>query len=869
MRNNVVIGDVDPDKILDMPLMLAKKADPAKVNTNPAGARSYKDASGTIFATDKDFDIKVSRDDDNDGTPEVETYSATWADAMSVIDNFATNAEYDITLMNAGEEVIVDMGSGGKVAAPVFPKAVNAAGINVMLEDEGEIGELRYTGALNPSVNISFNGVKLSEGKMSKQNGVDVFEVTTDKKTGIQASSFKLSNPVTVEFNEAYTETVYEDPEDHTSQSSNLLRFTGGFNATKGSVKLTDSNPDDDYAYEAITRGAVTLDDVIVSGDAAIVSDDWTYGNPADMLGKVTITSIHGDGDSDSDVLQLDSVYTAAEPEKSVSQVNVKGMVTGATLALRPIMIAEFDAKNKIVRYEPMPQWTWDGRNLLEEYTYWDTSKAPEARLKFMDGAQIPSGNVAVYVYKYDDQDPDQNGWVIPNNGNGVSLTTYKGGLFIIEPWNAQRPDMMWNAPIVVTRGELPLYSTDDWETFDWSGYEWAYFVDWDQAVSEVTAMAASDNDAYYTMAICRDIGAEFDEDNYPRLNAVTMKKMTFPSKVNNLNVISINGNYGFYFTDPAVAVASNLQLVNVSLNCAKENKKTVGKTTVVEYDAQNYNISAGKNNTLTYTGLENYESDYSPIGSMVGNISGGSLNVHRHIEGMGDITTNELYVDQDSQLEMLGEKSTVKTVELMLEGADADNNDPLKREDEESWGGLLRASNITVTGGTSLNGWTELRADSSAKSGTGVINLKDVYVYHSENAITGKQNDKHASLVTVSGDLFVEDVVNWSQSDPEENEYVYVPSAPVLIGLLYCNSKDVHAKLYDGDSIVNSAKVDPNDIRLKVHDRESEWGHVVRYGYVNETDEGFLYHLDRPEKSKSINFYTDEEYTPPVPPEP
>lgn len=795
--NDVYGGVALAEDCYDKPLMTAKKANPDKVlpygGTPEDGDFHYKDVNGTIFITAEPLPIKIERNA-GDGYDAAETYANTWSDAMTVIDNFATKADYVVTLINeddAGDacDKAFNMGKGDTVAAPVYPKAANVQALTVKPEKADHEGELRYTGALNPNVNICFEDVMLSEGKADKQVG---FIRTTDK-TGRALSAFKLSNAVTVTFDGAYTERAGDEK---------LLRFTGGFGSTKGSVKLVGNDPTDDNAYSVITKGAVTLSDVIVENDAAIVSDDDTYLTPADMLGKVTIASLHGT-DPANDSLRIDSVYTATERAKSVCQLNVTGEVKGATLLLKPIVVMSYNSKTKTALYRAMT------RNMIDSYMCWDMSKAPEARLKFMDGAQIPSGNVMLYLSDFDAGDPTiAHGWFTDG-----SMTKYKSALYLVDPWN-------WGMmPIIVMRG--------DHDRAHWDENERSYYANWAEAVAEVTKMAAADNTKDYVMALREDVGAEFNENNYPELKAVTLSNLTLPTNVNALYLESMDGNHGFYFTNPAISVGSNVTLGNVSLNCVKATTTTVNRVKVTSYAAQNYNLAITKNKTLLYRTLDwaNGESDYSPVGSMVNNITGGNLQVDRYVNGAGNVTVDNLVVNDDSMLEMSGVASTAKATNLTL------------------WNGVLRAANINVTGSTEFHGNTELLADASDKVGTGVVTLKDVHVFSNNNKIVAKQNNKQASLITINGEVTLEETEKYIDENGIEQERA-VDSEPIDIGLKYCNSTQVFARLFDGNVILTGAKILPDQFRILTHLNNSEEGHVVL---------PYVWALDKPAKTNTI----------------
>jgi len=835
---------------IGLPLLLAKKADPASVgidwNSYDAGPgirpesdkyiNPYKNVSGYIMMADTfGMNLHITRDADSNGAyGRIETYASTWSEAVTIIDNLATKADYTVEFTATGE---YETGKNGTRGAFICPKAANASSVKTTLGVGVPLGyvSLAYTGALNPTCSMRFERMTLNEYKGTELSSTNTINASNavelsfrNVATQRELASKNEDHPFTLRF-EKITAKKGTVTLDDTELTVNGAIDVGTLNAfgknltvnsavTAGVLNMTNADLYVDGAVKAGTlylmngnldaKGTITVDtletyddpdtagvvsvttesapkaseikvtNVVVTGDAQL------HGHGKITLGTITGTSgpeqeEHNkavEGIRWSDSIAIDDNFTAAKPESSVSMLTISGRVYGVDVEVDPYFY-DWDAKDY---FEASPTlWEMQVRGLIYSG---DAAKAPVKGRQILNAPFLNLTDLRVVT-----TDPTTPGGSIELDGygfnDGVSgewLTSYAGSIYVTDlPAVVDVSDVLMpvNSVIGSTR-----------------------FVDWEQSVAYVDRTAQASHE--YTMTLRDDVGVTYVPDVQhgvevgSKVQSVaktfTMPKTKAPDRIRIKSADPANRICGLYSSATALTVNVNTEFNGISLNSLKINKGIVS--------GQNININVVAGSTLGMitcmygTGIKNITGTATSTLSL--SLLRDALRITGGIKGFG-----ALYVDKGD----LYAAEDVNVKDLRLFGAE------------------LHAANIISTGETCLSWgyawnpgaqtWTDhrpstLAADASEAVGKGMVTLNIIkssegYVispayqdtFVNGNNIVSKLNAKGQTQLTIKGNV-------------ETYNYNGVPApsvSPLWISFLYGRGNTTYAVLSEGQALVNA----------------------------------------------------------------
>lgn len=784
---------------------------------------SYKDTTNAVKNGDKaDMIVRVTKN----GTSV--THAKSFDEAVTVINNFAdSEAEYTIEILQAGTaetpSEIKTAKSGTAYGALTLPKKAKNVTISGSTDGGEPTAVICYTGKLQPTCNVTFEDILLTEGTAKVVSGESVFtpsyEVTpvvagaytltfdgkagtlkNDSASGTEAEADLVFSSVSgtkgtiniVGESNLASKKVYVKG----ALSINALEMTGYTEAvTEKDITITALSLDSKASLEG--KGKLTVKELTVTNHAADNAETAVLKAEKAMA----LTDIQGENLDADDALLLETCFTTITnaTQQSLSQLSINGSIEDVQVNIATEM---YDLATK--SYHKMN---------MDEAKELNVVNADMAPAKTQKIATMPKASVAnVAVYAADNTDSWKKLENIDFSDNGGVVETvynykYDSGLYITTSDPVVRLEGEIETTVGESTGRQQIYSTE--------------FLSWEQAVKEIDRIA--NPDMYYKLVLLKDVGS-----------IAPITELTLPSKAAEVIITSENGR-NIYFTKTAITLKCNTVFDNVGLMAVKK----MGTGADIWYESTGYNITVG-NFSLTEQnvrrGTQNEDMNRAYFENMPNIISGtakGSFTFKKcdtgvddndylyapatKITNVGTVTFLNKKGEEEIPTTVDGEGKTVEDREArnarrvwldMKNGMSGVTSLILYPDTEINCGAgdisvknltlaeesRVSAKNLTVTGITTLKN-SDINTGTDT-IGDGKVKLANVVIAGNDNHIRAKQDKNGKSQLEITGTITC-----------AEN-YMYDPDrSAICVGIRYNNSSEKYAKLYDGMTLLTAPK--------------------------------------------------------------
>lgn len=664
---------------------------------------TYKEKGYVKNGNLKNMQIRLT-EKAQEGTDRSISYAKTYEDCVEIINAKADgDALYEILFLYSDETNVIKTAQNG-TAYGAFILPSKAAGITIkgcmpQNTDQEDIPctVIKYTGALKAACDVTFENIRLTEGKIDTK----------------QPDGFAESNMVTpvpsANVTMTWKNNVYTD--------ENALTFTmGAVNSSKGHLILEGNTVEEE---KTIQIGSLTL----------------LQGAVVNAKGKVTVTNLYADGtennrlSSEAAVL-LTNIGNAEETEETAkvticsdftkinkagahgnSQLTIAGTIRDTKVNLSYRL---YDTETKTYRKLTAADW----EELLVKkgkkvQTYQKLASLPKASTDCI----CIEGDGSVYEsYDY---------------AKDLDFQTYlykqEAGLYLT--------DM---APLVEVKG----YEKTADETDVYAKEQMCYqgeFLAWEQVVKEIDRIG--DATHFYKITLFDTIG--YNRDTLKVDAPITT--LTMPTKAAQVWITSQDGEEnGIFFTGINVTLKCPVRMEKIGLTCLKK----TGTGSDLSYQPVTFTLNTG-NYTLLQKDMYDRFGQLTTVPYTVSGGAKGSLTLlsgdrmatygkekreFAAIRGM-----KEIYIGHDNSQNNGG--YSIFEVDCSLD---------VSVKEAYLYNCTLVGKNITVSSQVLLDEAC-LQAGASAKN-DGKLTLKDILLADNGNALCAKQNTAGLSQITING---------------------------------------------------------------------------------------------------------------------
>ena len=454
----------DPETYKDISLLAAPKADAGIFR-----AYSYRTASSDVLAnliSYKDLNYNVKNGDkremaveitrESDGKSDATTYAKTFSQAVTMINRAGTGVKaadyeaYTITILTAnaeqenGQPLVKTAQTSnqapayGALTLPTYAKAVT-----IKSDSTSTIPALKFTGAVTPRCDTTFDGVKLVAGTVS----------------GGKWQTAKEQAPTISMGNTRWTLTLPKKNDTYTS-----------ITAPQGQIVIP-------AGADVTVNGAVSAKTLSLAGELHVkgnltATTLTAASNDAAVTGEKVMTFTDLTKQADAAVLKL-TTYRTARPANKISrtQLTINGEITVPT----SIQMMVYDQKKINGKLEDTHAF---GMNDMKDYELGVNGK-PTENVKL---AVIPKASLADVTLLVEDSETSY--------AKNLPLWKYEKGMYLAE------------SKYAVNNGGLPIIVTAQEDGT--SVYE-ASFMNWAQAVKEIDVIAKKART--YTITLTENAG--------------------------------------------------------------------------------------------------------------------------------------------------------------------------------------------------------------------------------------------------------------------------------------------------------------------------------------------------------------------------
>lgn len=457
-------SSVSTDTYKDISLLAAPKADAGifrahYYQTAPtdvlANLISYKDLNYNVKNGDKrEMAVEITRE--SGGESDATTYAKTFSQAVTMINRAGTGvkaADYDaytITILTAnaeqenGQPLVKTAQTSnqapayGALTLPTYAKAVT-----IKSDSASTIPALKFTGAVTPRCDTTFDGVKLVAGTVRGGKWQTAKE---------QAPTISMSNT-------RWTLTLPKETDTYTS-----------ITAPQGQIVIP-------AGADVTVNGAVSAKTLSLAGDLHVKSNLAAAtlaaaSNEAAVTGEKVMTFTDLTKQADDAALKL-TTYRTTRPANKISrtQLTINGEITVPT----SIQMMVYDQKKINGKLEDTHAF---GMNDMKDYELGVNGK-PTENVKL---AVIPKASLADVTLLVEDSDTSY--------AKNLPLWKYEKGMYLAE------------SKYAVNNGGLPIIMTAQ---EDGTLVYKASFMNWAQAVKEIDVIAKKART--YTITLTENAG--------------------------------------------------------------------------------------------------------------------------------------------------------------------------------------------------------------------------------------------------------------------------------------------------------------------------------------------------------------------------
>ena len=781
---------VSTDTYKDISLLAAPKADAGIFRAHYyqtasddvlANLISYKDLNYNVKNGDKrEMAVEITRESDKKS--DATTYAKTFSQAVTMINRTGTGvkaADYDaytITILTAnaeqenGQPLVKTAQDGnqapayGALTLPTYAKAVT-----IKSDSTSTIPALKFTGAVTPRCDTTFDGVKLVAGTVSGGKWQTAKE---------QAPTISMSNT-------RWTLTLPKETDTYTS-----------ITAPQGQIVIP-------AGADVTVNGAVSAKTLSLEGELHVkgnltATTLTAASNDAAVTGEKVMTFTDLTKQADGSALKL-TTYRTARPANKISrtQLTINGEITVPT----SIQMMVYDQKKINGKLEDTHAF---GMNDMKDYELGVNGK-PTENVKL---AVIPKASLADVTLLVEDSETSY--------AKNLPLWKYEKGMYLAE------------SKYAVNNGGLPIIVTAQEDGT--SVYE-ASFMNWAQAVKEIDVIAkkartytitltenAGDNGTIGTLdmptqAAKLTVQSNDDHGRYIFFTGTTIT-LRCPTEFDRIGLIGVlrkaSGKTVWYENRAYTLNAGNYDLTmkNMLKSGNFEYKANQGNT-YAYLSAIPSRISGGAKSTLTWEMTSNWSNgdDFYYVDNM-------QTQPAEQITGFGtvDLKLSDKFDHKvGSTVVQVRSKEAILSVPKGISGISSlklnegvtlnvtAGNVAVK---DAQINGYVKTRNYTSTGMTTMHLGVIDAGMWVKNTVTGAVRMNQVKLETMDNQIIGRKNRSNVSQIVISG--AVTKTENFDKNATSEDVAVH---APIIICLTEY-ARNSKAQLVNGMVLLQAPKV-------------------------------------------------------------
>ena len=777
---------VSTDTYKDISLLAAPKADAGIFRAHYyqtasddvlANLISYKDLNYNVKNGDKrEMAVEITRESDEKS--DATTYAKTFSQAVTMINRAGTGvkaADYDaytMTILTAnaerenGQPLVKTAQDGnqapayGSLTLPTYAKAVT-----IKSDSTSAVPTLKFTGAVTPRCDTTFDGVKLVAGTVSGGKWQTAKE---------QAPTISMSNT-------RWTLTLPKETDTYTS-----------ITASQGQIVIP-------AGADVTVNGAVSAKTLSLAGELHVkgnltATTLTAASNDAAVAGEKVMTFTDLTKQADAAVLKL-TTYRTARPANKISrtQLTINGEITVPT----SIQMMVYDQKKINGKLEDTHAF---GMNDMKDYELGVNGK-PTENVKM---AVIPKASLADVTLLVEDSETSY--------AKNLPLWKYEKGMYLAE------------SKYAVNNGGLPIIVTAQEDGT--SVYE-VSFMNWAQAVKEINAIAkktrtytitltenAGDNGTIGTLdmptqAAKLTVQSNDDHGRYIFFTGTTIT-LRCPTEFNRIGLIGVvkktSGKTVWYEKMAYTLNAGNYDLTmkNMLESGNFEYKANQGNT-YAYLSAIPSRISGGAKSTLIWEMTTNWSSkdDSYYVDNM-------QTQPAEQITGFGNVAlklsdnfdhTDKKVVAKEAILAVPKGISGVSSLKLN-EGVTLNATAGDVAVKDAQINGYMKTRNYTSTGTTTMHLGVIDAGMWVKNTVTGAVRMNQVKLETMDNQIIGRKNRSNVSQIVISGAVTKTDA--FDETATSEDVAVHVP----IIICLTEYARNSKAQLVNGMVLLQAPKV-------------------------------------------------------------
>lgn len=781
---------VSTDTYKDISLLAAPKADAGifraysyrtASSDELANLISYKDLNYNVKNGDKrEMAVEITRESDEKS--DATTYAKTFSQAVTMINRAGTGVKtadyeaYTITILTAnaeqenGQPLVKTAQTSnqapayGALTLPTYAKAVT-----IKSDSTSTIPALKFTGAVTPRCDTTFDGVKLVAGTVSGGKWQTAKE---------QAPTISMSNT-------RWTLTLPKKNDTYTS-----------ITAPQGQIVIP-------AGADVTVNGAVSAKTLSLAGELHVkgnltATTLTAASKDAAVTGEKVMTFTDLTKQADDAALKL-TTYRTARPANKISrtQLTINGEITVST----SIQMMVYDQKKINGKLEDTHAF---GMNDMKDYELGVNGK-PTENVKL---AVIPKASLADVTLLVEDSDTSY--------AKNLPLWKYEKGMYLAE------------SKYAVNNGGLPIIVTAQEDGT--SVYE-ASFMNWAQAVKEIDVIAkkartytimltenAGDNGTIGTLTMPAQAAklTVKSNDDHGRYVFFTGTAITLrcPTEFDRIGLIGVlrkaSGKTVWYENRAYTLNAGNYDLImkNMLESGNFEYKANQGNT-YAYLSAIPSRISGGAKSTLTWEMTTNWSNgdDFYYVDNM-------QTQPAEQITGFGtvDLKLSDKFDHKvGSTVVPVKSKEAILSVPKGISGISSlklnegvtlnvtAGNVAIK---DAQINGYVKTRNYTSTGMTTMHLGVIDAGMWVKNTVTGAVRMNQVKLETMDNQIIGRKNRSNVSQIVISG--AVTKTENFDKTATSENVAVH---APIIICLTEY-ARNSKAQLVNGMVLLQAPKV-------------------------------------------------------------
>ncbi len=774
----------------DISLLAAPKADAGIFR-----AHNYQTASADVLAnliSYKDLNYNVKNGDkremaveithESDGKSDATTYAKTFSQAVTMINRAGTGVKaadyeaYTMTILTAnaeqenGQPLVKTAQDGnqapayGALTLPTYAKAVT-----IKSDSTSTVPALKFTGAVTPRCDTTFDGVKLVAGTVRGGKWQTAKE---------QAPTISMSNT-------RWTLTLPKETDTYTS-----------ITAPQGQIVIP-------AGADVTVNGAVSAKTLSLAGELHVkgnltATTLTAASNDAAVAGEKVMTFTDLTKQADAAALKL-TTYRTARPANKISrtQLTINGEITVPT----SIQMMVYDQKKINGKLEDTHAF---GMNDMKDYELGVNGK-PTENVKL---AVIPKASLADVTLLVEDSDTFY--------AKNLPLWKYEKGMYLAE------------SKYAVNNGGLPIIVTAQEDGT--SVYE-ASFMNWAQAVKEIDVIAkkartytitltenAGDNGTIGTLTMPAQAAklTVKSNDDHGRYVFFTGTAITLrcPTEFDRIGLIGVlrkaSGKTVWYENRAYTLNAGNYDLTmkNMLESGNFEYKANQGNT-YAYLSAIPSRISGGAKSTLTWEMTTNWSNrdDFYYVDNMqtqpAEQITGfGTVDLklsdkfdHKVGSTVVPVSFKEAILSVPKGISGISSLKLNKGVTLNVTAGNVAVKDA-------QINGYVKTRNYTSTGTTTMHLGVIDAGMWVKNTVTGAVRMNQVKLETMDNQIIGRKNRSNVSQIVITGAVSKTD--SFDKTATSENVAVH---APIIICLTEY-ARNSKAQLVNGMVLLQAPKV-------------------------------------------------------------